>query len=196
VAIDRETIELAFLAALQVLPPKQRAALIAREVLGMPAAEIAVLLERAFGPDREGLSPLTRPRAARDAVRLTTAAGCCPSSLPDDDPLAIRREPLAGTPPLTRGRGMGCLLLLLASVAPRLVLVLMWIFGDLVDRAFSGFVIPLLGLLLLPYTTLFYVLAWSPVGGVSGWGWFVVGSGFLLDVAHLAAGGVNGRRRM
>jgi hypothetical protein len=91
---------------------------------------------------------------------------------------------------------MGCLLLLLASVAPRLVLVLMWIFGDLVDRAFSGFVIPLLGLLLLPYTTLFYVLAWSPVGGVSGWGWFVVGSGFLLDVGHLAAGGVNGRRRM
>ncbi len=91
---------------------------------------------------------------------------------------------------------MGCLLLLLASVAPRLVLVLMWIFGDLVDRAFSGFVIPLLGLLILPYTTLFYVLAWSPVGGVSGWGWFVVGSGFLLDVGHLAAGGVNGRRRM
>ena len=66
---------------------------------------------------------------------------------------------------------MGCLLVLLASFAPRLVLVLMWIFGDLVDRAFSGFVIPLLGLVVLPYTTLFYVLAWSPVGGVSGWGW-------------------------
>ena len=91
---------------------------------------------------------------------------------------------------------MGCLLLLLASVAPRVVLVLMWIFGDLVDRAFSGFLIPLLGLLVLPYTTLFYVLAWSPVGGVSGWGWFVVGSGFLLDVGHLAAGGASGRRRM
>ena len=91
---------------------------------------------------------------------------------------------------------MGCLLLLLASVAPRVVLVLMWIFGDLVDRAFTGFLIPLLGLLVLPYTTLFYVLAWSPVGGVSGWGWFVVGSGFLLDIGHLAAGGASGRRRM
>jgi hypothetical protein len=91
---------------------------------------------------------------------------------------------------------MGCLLLLLASVAPRLVLVLMWIFGDLVVRAFSGFVIPLLGLLLLPYTTLFYVLAWSPVGGVSGWGWFIVGCGFFLDIAHLAVGGASGRRRM
>ena len=91
---------------------------------------------------------------------------------------------------------MGCLFPLLALFAPRVALTLMWIFSNLVDRAFSGFVIPLLGLLILQYTTLFYVLAWSPVGGVSGWGWFVVGSGFLLDVGHLAAGGVNGRRRM
>ena len=91
---------------------------------------------------------------------------------------------------------MGCLLALLAGFAPRVALALVWIFTNWVDRAFNGFLIPLLGLIVFPYATLFYVLAYNPVsGGVGGWGWIFVVLGFVFDIGRWVGGGVTGRQR-
>ena len=45
VAVSRETISLAFLATIQLMPPRQRAVLILRDVVGFPAAEVAEVLD-------------------------------------------------------------------------------------------------------------------------------------------------------
>jgi RNA polymerase sigma-70 factor, ECF subfamily len=44
-AVSRETMSLAFLAAIQLLPPRQRAVLILRDVVSLPAAEVAETLD-------------------------------------------------------------------------------------------------------------------------------------------------------
>jgi CDP-diglyceride synthetase len=89
---------------------------------------------------------------------------------------------------------MGCLLVLVAAISPRLALVLVWIFTNLVDRAFEGFLLPLLGLIFLPFTTLIYVLAYSPLTGVSGWGWFFVILAVLVDLGSYGGGAYSRRR--
>jgi hypothetical protein len=89
----------------------------------------------------------------------------------------------------------GCLVLLLGSAFPRIALAITWLFTDRVDIAFDSFWLPLAGLFFLPYTTFFYVLAYAPIGGVTGIGWFFVVLGFLFDLSSYAGSGRFGQRR-
>jgi hypothetical protein len=76
----------------------------------------------------------------------------------------------------------GCLLAIAAGLAPRLVLIIMWIVGPRINAAFDTFIWPLLGIIFVPYTTIMYVLVWSPITGVVGWDWLWIALGVWMDV--------------
>jgi hypothetical protein len=81
-----------------------------------------------------------------------------------------------------------CLFALLTGLFPRIGLVIVWIFTNEVDQAYEGWILPLLGLIFLPLTTLVYALLWAPLGGVDGIEWFWVVLAFLVDIGALGAG--------
>jgi RNA polymerase sigma-70 factor (TIGR02960 family) len=114
-----ESVSLAFVAALQCLPPRQRAVLILRDVLGFPAAEVAGLLEVAEGwvsgtlrqaratlaarLPGAGREPAPPPRSARERKIASQFAGAFERAdvpailalLTDDVCLAMPPLPLA-----------------------------------------------------------------------------------------------------
>jgi hypothetical protein len=87
---------------------------------------------------------------------------------------------------------MPCLVILLAFISPRLALFAVFLFSDLLSRAFDSRLLPLLGFFLLPWTTLAYAVMWSSGEQVAGVEWFVVLLGFFFDLGSF---GSRKRRR-
>jgi hypothetical protein len=83
---------------------------------------------------------------------------------------------------------MGCFIFLTALLSPRLALFLVWVFTNFVDRAFDNWIVPALGFVFLPWTTLVYALAHDG-REVSPLGWFFVAMALLTDVSSYAYSG-------
>jgi len=89
---------------------------------------------------------------------------------------------------------MCCVLVALAFVGPRFALALLFLFSDYLNRAFDTFVIPFLGFVFLPWTTLAYAFAQNSMGGVHDLGLVLVILGLLADVG-VFGGGARYRNR-
>ena len=82
---------------------------------------------------------------------------------------------------------MPCLVVLLALISPRLALFAVWVFSDILGRAYDSWIVPLIGFFVLPWTTLAYAGMWSAGSNrVSGFEWFIVGIAFVVDVGSYA----------
>ena len=88
-----------------------------------------------------------------------------------------------------------CLFILLLLLGPRFVIVVWWLVAPLTwSVAFGGtLLLPILGFLILPWTTLMYVLVVP--GGIVGVDFLWLALALFADIASHAGGNVYRRRR-
>jgi hypothetical protein len=60
----------------------------------------------------------------------------------------------------------------------------------------SSFIWPALGIIFLPWTTLMYLIVWSPVTGIYGLDWLWLVLAVLADLSTYAGGGYGNRDRI
>ena len=89
---------------------------------------------------------------------------------------------------------MPCLLLIVLLAFPRIALVLLFLFSNYLQRAYHGLILPLVGFLFLPLTTLAY--AWMANTGrpTAGVNLLILIVAVVIDLGGLGHG-VSRRRR-
>ena len=90
---------------------------------------------------------------------------------------------------------MACLLLILFVAFPRIALLLVFFFSHYLERAYHGLLLPLLGFLFLPLTTLAY--AWMVNSGLptTGINLLILIVTVVIDLSSLSGGEYHRRTR-
>jgi len=88
-----------------------------------------------------------------------------------------------------------CLLLIVFLAFPRIALLLLFLFSNYLQRAYHGLILPLLGFLFLPLTTLVY--AWMVNTGqfVAGVNLLILIIAVVIDLGGLGGGEYHRRTR-
>jgi hypothetical protein len=95
-----------------------------------------------------------------------------------------------------RSNNSGCLTAFTASFS-RIVLLMAWIARPvMMNAAFSTFILPCLGFLFVPFTTLMYVILIQGVGKIQGLDWLWLVLAFIIDLASIGAAGAANRNRI
>ena len=95
-----------------------------------------------------------------------------------------------------RSNNSGCLTALVSG-GSRFLLLIYWISRPVQwNAAFSTFIIPCLGFIILPFTTLVYVWLVQGAGGIQGLDWLWLILAVVIDVFSTASAGYANRNRM
>ena len=96
----------------------------------------------------------------------------------------------------SRNSGAGCLTAVVSSFS-RIMLLCIWLARPvMMDKAFGSFIIPCLGFLILPFTTLMYVFLIQGVGAIQGLDWLWLILAVVLDIATIGGAGAANRDRI
>ena len=92
---------------------------------------------------------------------------------------------------------MCCILTTLFLLGPRFAVLVWWLLNPYrFGAAFSSFLWPIMGVIFAPWTTLMYLIVWSPVTGIYGLDWLWIGLGVVADIASYTGGAYGNRDRL
>ena len=91
---------------------------------------------------------------------------------------------------------MPCLLLLLVLLFPRIVLVLVFLFSHYLERAYHGLLLPIIGFIFLPITTLAYAWMMNTGRPIAGVNLVILIVAVVIDLGGLGGGERHRRRNM